>query len=277
MLTPSSNPILHNQGSLCPLLISEKWSHPAIWLLRFPWSTAERAWDSSPSSKPLFGTIQLWNSVWSGNFARCISEEGWLGIVMPLGVQVPIPAAWWVIDLRQFLPSRLFSLALTEKQGKGIDRNGSSLPLFSIPSLVWIPDGVANFLESLCNSSSTRRASRQIKNVLRKTSLLSCISLHSRFAARLSGTRRNIKAWCETWALPKLLGESRSWKIFESSINSNRTCNFRTWSRNRLTVRDPWSCCIAYPFIFCLVTSFSSWLQCLFNSSISWQLLAWHS
>ena len=46
---------------------------------------------------------------------------------------------------------------------------------------------------------------------------------------------------CGTWAMPKLLGESGSWKIFESSINSNRSCNFRTWSRNRLTVRDSWS------------------------------------
>ena len=28
-------------------------------------------------------TMQLWNSVWSGNFPRCISEEGQLGFIMP--------------------------------------------------------------------------------------------------------------------------------------------------------------------------------------------------
>ena len=65
---------------------------------------------------------------------------------MPLWVQVPIPAAWLVIDMRQFLSSRLFSLALTDKQGKGIDCHGSSLSLFSIPSLLRIPDGLPNFL-----------------------------------------------------------------------------------------------------------------------------------
>ena len=68
---------------------------------------------------------------------------------MPLWVQVPIPAAWFVIDWRQFLPSRHFSLDLTEKQGKGVDCNGSSLPLFSIRSLLWIPDDAAKHLESL--------------------------------------------------------------------------------------------------------------------------------
>ena len=59
MLTRSSNPILlHNQRNLCPLWTLEWWNHPAIWLLRFPWSTARRVWDSLPSSKPLFGNYQ---------------------------------------------------------------------------------------------------------------------------------------------------------------------------------------------------------------------------
>ena len=47
-----------------------------------------------------------------------------------------------------------------------------------------------------------------------------------------------VRVFCshETRALPKLLGESGSWKIFESSINSNRSCNCRIWSHNKLTV-----------------------------------------
>ena len=61
--------------------------------------TAMWARDSSSLRKHLLGnfTIQHWNSVWSGNVCRCISEERWLGIAMPLWVQVPIPKAWLVI------------------------------------------------------------------------------------------------------------------------------------------------------------------------------------
>ena len=51
-----------------------------------------------------------------------------------------------------------FSLTLTKKQEKSIDRNGSSLPLFSIPSAHGIPDDAEKFLESLYDSPSTRRA-----------------------------------------------------------------------------------------------------------------------
>ena len=176
-------------------------------------------------------TIQLWNSVWSGNFPKCISEEGWLGIVMPLWVPVPIPATWWVIDLRKFLSSRLFFLYSYRKQGKGIGCNGSSLPLFSIPSLLWIPDGAAKFLESLCSSSGTRRIGWQSKTFsgILVSSRVCCCILDSRLGfLQLEGKR----AWCETWALSKLLGESGSSKIFESSINFNRSCNFWIWSRN---------------------------------------------
>ena len=37
----------------------------------------------------------------------------------------------------------------------------------------------------------------------------------------------------------KLLGESGSWEMFESTINSNRSCSFRIGSRNELAVRAP--------------------------------------
>ena len=67
--------------------------------------------------------------------------------------QVPIPTAWLVIDTRLICHLDFFSLLLTDKQGKGNDCNDSSLPLFSIPSVLRIPDDAAKFLESLCNSS----------------------------------------------------------------------------------------------------------------------------
>ena len=57
-----------------------------------------------------------------------------------------------------YLSSRLFLLAPTEKQGKSIVCNGSSLPLFSIPSVLRIANDIAKFLESLYNSSESRRA-----------------------------------------------------------------------------------------------------------------------
>ena len=40
-----------------------------------------------------------------------------------------------------------FCLVLVKKQDIGIDRNGSSLPLFSIPSNLRIASNVAKFLE----------------------------------------------------------------------------------------------------------------------------------
>ena len=49
-----------------------------------------------------------------------------------------------------------FCLALIEKQDIGIDCNGSSLPLFSIPSNLRIANNVAKFLEYVCNSSRSR-------------------------------------------------------------------------------------------------------------------------
>ena len=53
---------------------------------------------------------------------------------MPLEYKSKYPKAWLVIDIRLFCRLGVFFLAQTENQGKGIDCNGSSLPLFSIPS-----------------------------------------------------------------------------------------------------------------------------------------------
>ena len=59
---------------------------------------------------------------------------------------------------KTYFSSWLFLIALTEKQGKGIDCNGSSLPLFSVPSVLRIANDIAKFLESLWNSSESRWA-----------------------------------------------------------------------------------------------------------------------
>ena len=56
-----------------------------------------------------------------------------------------------------YLSSRLLLIALTEKQGKGIACNGSSL-LSQFLLFSEFPMGVAKFLEPLCNSSGSRRA-----------------------------------------------------------------------------------------------------------------------
>ena len=50
---------------------------------------------------------------------------------------------------KTYVSSGLFLAALTEEQGKGIVCNGSSLPLFSIPSFLRIANDVAKFVESL--------------------------------------------------------------------------------------------------------------------------------
>ena len=163
---------------------------------------------------------------------------------MSLWVQVPIPAAWCVIDLRQFLSSKPFSLAPTEKQGKSIDCNFSQFLLFYESPTV-LPNFLNNCVipQALIGQVDNQKRFREYSRVLR------CILASRRGLLELEG----IQVWCETWALPKLLGESGSWKIFESSINSNRSCNYRSWSRNRLTVRDSWSCCIEYSLHFCWV------------------------
>ena len=152
---PSSNHILRNHGHLWLVLILEWWGHPVTWLFRFP----------------------LWNSVWSVNFPRCISEERWLGFIIPFEYKSPTLAPWWAIDLRQFLSSRLFpQLFQKKKQGKYIGCNGSSLRQISW-IIVWF-----------FRHSSGKLT---IKNASEKTHILSCISLKSGFAAGLFGTRGN--------------------------------------------------------------------------------------
>ena len=53
------------------------------------------------------------------------------------------------MDIRQFLSFRLFLLPSAKKLSKNIDCNGSSHPLFSIPSFLRIATDVVKFLESL--------------------------------------------------------------------------------------------------------------------------------
>ena len=218
MLTSKSNPILHNQWHLCPFSILECWGRPADLAASFSLIHCKTrvgffAFEQTFVRKFV---IQLWNSAWSGNFQMHL---------LPLWVQVPIPAAWLVTDLRQ----DFFPFAFPEKHGEGMDCNDFSHPLFSIPSLLWIPDDAVKFLELLCISSDTRRASWQSKTllgILISSSVFRCI-LDSRLGfLQLEG----IRAWIETWALSKLLGESGPWKIFESSVNSNRSRNYLTWS-----------------------------------------------
>ena len=216
-----------------------------------------------PPSKPRRKfTIQLWYSVWSSNFPRCISGERWLGIYHATLSTRPDTRGMVSHRLETISVVQTFSFAFPERQGKRLGCNGSSLPILSIPSLLWIHHDAAKCLESLCTSSGTRRASWQ-------STTLPWIPTSSRVFRCIPDSRLGFlelerrRAWCETWALPKLLVESRSWKIFESSINSNRSCPFRIWSRSKLTVRDSWWCCKEYSFIFCWVTHFLLWTSVL--------------
>ena len=77
-------------------------------------------------------------------------------------VQVQMPKARSAIDIRIFVVQTFF-LALTEEQDGGVNCNGSSLSLVSVPSFLTIPNNVAKFLESLCNSSGFCRACWQSK------------------------------------------------------------------------------------------------------------------
>ena len=128
------------------------------------WSTATRARDS-----PLLRKFQLGNSWHSSEipFGQGILQMH-LRVEITRNchaswVQVQIPKEWWVIDIR--LTSRLdfFSLLLKSKVKVLIEivlrSHYSQFLLFSeSPTSSAIPDGVAQFLALLCNSSGSSRA-----------------------------------------------------------------------------------------------------------------------
>ena len=121
MLTPSSNPILRNQGFLCLLLILEWWGHPAIWLLRFSWSTATRVWDSSPSSKPLFGSSQSsWKFSIVGEFSQMHLRGRMTRNCHATWSTSPNTNGMASHGLKRISVVQTFSSAYPEKQGKTI-------------------------------------------------------------------------------------------------------------------------------------------------------------
>ena len=73
-------------------------------------------------------------------------------------VQVQIPKASLVIDIRLICRRDVLSSLLLKSKVKVLIAMFFSLPLFSIPSFLRNANGIANFLESLCNSSRSRRA-----------------------------------------------------------------------------------------------------------------------
>ena len=93
--------------------------------------------------KLLLGTIQLWNSVWSGNFADASPRRDNSELSCRLSTS---PQTQGVVSHRHktYLSSGHVLLAVTKKQGKGVDCNGTSVPLFSIPSLLRILDIISN-------------------------------------------------------------------------------------------------------------------------------------
>ena len=128
-----------------------------------------------------------------------------------------------VLNKGHFPPFRLFVLLLPKNKVKVFTAvilrfHFSQFLLFSE-----YPTMLQKIHELLCNSSGSRRACWQSKTL---------------FPFRGQAFWNSTSAWCEALALPKLLGESGSWKTLESSRNSNRSCNFRIWSPNKLTVRD---------------------------------------
>ena len=91
----------------------------------------------------------------------------------------------------------------------------------------------------------------QKKIVSRNTHILSCISRHSNFAFRLSWTRGNKeRRYCRNCSVSQ-----DHTRFFSLQQCFNRSCKLRTWSLNRLTVRDSWSCCVGN----------SSNLRCFFS------------
>ena len=63
-------------------------------------------------------TAQLWNSVWSRDFCRCISKRDNSELTCHFFVQVSMSATWVVTDIGHFPLSRLFCLALSLKSRK---------------------------------------------------------------------------------------------------------------------------------------------------------------
>ena len=161
------------------------------------WSTAILERDSS-----LLRKLQLGNSRSSFEipFGQGILQMHLQGEITrnchATWVQVRIPKPWLVIDMKLILSSRLFLLALTEKQGKSIDCNGSSLPPFSIPSFLRILDIIIDswwccqiswIIVQFFRISSSLLT---IKNVSKNTHIITCVSRHSNFAAGLSSWTR---------------------------------------------------------------------------------------
>ena len=189
ILPPPSNPTLRFQRNLFLQLILDWWSPSASWLLRsldplqyereiLRFCTNFNLEIHDPALKFLFVSEFLQMYLRGETTRNCHATRA----------QVPTPTAWSVTDTRDFLSSRLFLLALTEKRGKSTNCNGSSLPPLPIPSVLSNDNDFAKDLESLWNSSESRRACR-VKNVSKNTQILPCIFAHSHFAARLSWTK----------------------------------------------------------------------------------------
>ena len=123
-------------------------------------------------------TIQLWNSV------------------------VPIPAAWWVTDLRRLLSSRLFSFSFSENKVKvlvamALHSHFSLFLLFS-ESPMMLPNFLNHYviLQVLVGQIDDQKRFRE--------HLYHPVYLAARLVfLELDG----IRARCETWALPTVLGE----------------------------------------------------------------------
>ena len=187
---------------------------------------------------------------------------------MPLWVQVPTPEAWLVMDIGHFPPSRLFVLLSSKSKlqvliAMVLRSHYSQFLLFSessTPSA--IVDDVAKFLESLCNSSE------------------SCISQHSNFgAAGLSWTRRD-KSLMRNASTAITARWVKIIVDFSVLKKSNRSCNLRNWSLNRLTVRESWSCCVGispnlrfflfekilpHSSVFSILQFLGNFLRCVFD------------
>ena len=157
-------------------------------------------------------TVQLCNFVWSGNFLQMHLRGEITRNCHALSTS-PNTLDMVSHERKTYLSCRLYLQALTEKQGKGIDCNGSSL--FSIPSFLRILDIVSDsrwcwqiswIIVQFIRISSSMLT---IKNVALNTHILSCISRHSNFAAGLSRIRSN-KTLMKNVGMSQLLRKSQS-------------------------------------------------------------------